>query len=126
MKKRLYLLLGYIGLVLGFVGAMVPLLPAFPFLVLAAFGFSRGSEKLHTWFLNTKLYKDNLESFLQGRGMTRTAKIRVILTVTVVMGIGIFMMRRIPWGQILLSVIWVGHVIGFVFGVKTVDAKAEE
>lgn len=120
MKKKIYLVLGFVGLALGFVGAIVPLLPAFPFLVMAAFGFSRGSEKLHTWFLNTKLYKDNLESFLQGRGMTRAAKLRVILTVTVVMGLGIFFMRRIPWGQALLALIWVGHVVGFVWGVKTV------
>ena len=120
MKKKFYLVLGFVGLALGCVGAIVPLLPAFPFLVMAAFGFSRGSEKLHTWFLNTKLYKDNLESFLQGRGMTRAAKLRVILTVTVVMGLGIFFMRRIPWGQALLALIWVGHVVGFVWGVKTV------
>ena len=120
MKKKFYLVLGFVGLALGFVGAIVPLLPAFPFLVMAAFGFSRGSEKLHTWFINTKLYKNNLESFLQGRGMTRAAKLRVILTVTVVMGLGIFFMRRIPWGQALLALIWVGHVVGFVWGVKTV------
>lgn len=120
MKKKFYLVLGFVGLALGFVGAIVPLLPASPFLVMAAFGFSRGSEKLHTWFLNTKLYKDNLESFLQGRGMTRAAKLRVILTVTVVMGLGIFFMRRIPWGQALLALIWVGHMVGFVWGVKTV------
>lgn len=119
MKKTFYLALGYIGLALGFVGAMVPLLPAFPFLVLAAFGFSRGNEKLHHWFINTKLYKNNLESFLAGRGMSKAAKIRVLLTVTVVMGIGIFMMRRIPLGQILLGIIWLGHVLGFVFKVKT-------
>ena len=120
MKKTAYLALGFIGLALGFVGAAVPLLPAFPFLVLAAFGFGRGSERLSRWFLNTALYRNNLESFLQGRGMTRAAKIRVILTVTLVMAIGIWFMRRIPWGQAALAVIWLGHVVGFVWGVKTV------
>ena len=78
LKKGLYMLLGCVGLALGAVGAVVPLLPAFPFLVLAAFGFARSSEKLHSWFLNTKLYKQNLESFLQGRGMTKRAKARVM------------------------------------------------
>lgn len=121
MKRTLYLLLGFVGLALGFVGAMVPILPAFLFLVLAAFGFSRGSERLNHWFINTSLYKNNLESFLHGKGMTRAAKVRVILTVTVVMGIGIYMMRRIPLGQIILGVVWLGHVLGFAFGVKTVS-----
>lgn len=120
MKKTLYLGLGFFGLAMGFVGAVVPLLPAFPFLVLAAFGFGRGSERLNAWFLGTRLYRDNLESFLQGRGMTRAAKLRVILTVTLVMGLGVWFMRRNPWGQVALGIIWLGHVVGFVFGVRTV------
>lgn len=118
--KVLYLFLGYLGLVLGFVGAIVPVLPAFPFLVLAAFGFSRGSDKLHTWFINTKLYKDNLKSFLEGRGMTVAAKIRVLTTISLVFLLGILFMGRIPWVQILLGVIWVGHILLFVFGIKTI------
>ncbi|NLW19763.1 MAG: DUF454 domain-containing protein [Clostridiales bacterium] len=120
MKKSLYLALGFLGLALGFVGAAVPLLPAFPFLVLAAFGFGRGSQRLHAWFINSALYRHNLEGFLKGRGMTRGAKRRVILTVTVVMGLGIWFMRNIPWAQALLGLIWLGHVVGFVWGVKTV------
>ena len=35
-KKILFIVLGCIGLGLGAVGAVVPLLPAFPFLLLAA------------------------------------------------------------------------------------------
>ena len=39
LKKAMYLALGFLGLALGAVGAVLPLLPAFPFLLLAAFGF---------------------------------------------------------------------------------------
>ncbi len=116
--------MGFLGLGLGFVGAMVPVLPAFPFLVLAAFGFSRGSEKLHTRFINSKLYKNNLESFLSGRGMTKAAKARVLLTISVVFIIGIIAVRRFPWIQALLGFIWLCHLIGFIFGIKTI--KEEE
>ena len=57
IKKLLYVILGCIGLALGAVGAVLPLLPAFPFLLLAAFCFAKSSEKLHRWFTGTKLYK---------------------------------------------------------------------
>ena len=40
IKKLLYVILGCIGLALGAVGAVLPLLPAFPFLLLAAFCFA--------------------------------------------------------------------------------------
>ena len=61
--KLFYVILGCIGLGLGAVGAAVPLLPAFPFLMLAAFCFARISRRLNDWFLSTRLYKNNLESF---------------------------------------------------------------
>ena len=48
------------GVGLGAVGAVVPLIPAFPFLLLAAVCFARSSEKLNNWFINTRLYKNNL------------------------------------------------------------------
>ena len=83
IKKLLYVILGCIGLALGAVGAVLPLLPAFPFLLLAAFCFAKSSEKLHRWFTGTKLYKNNLESYVKGQGMTWKTKIRIMITVTV-------------------------------------------
>lgn len=60
IKKIAYIVVGCIGVGLGAVGAVVPMLPAFPFLLLAAFCFGRSSEKLNNWFISTKLYKNNL------------------------------------------------------------------
>ena len=97
MKKLLYLAGGFIGLGLGALGAALPLLPAFPFLLLAAFCFARSSERLHRWFVGTRLYKENLESFVAGRGMTRRTKLRIMTLVTLTMAIGFAMMGRVPW-----------------------------
>lgn len=119
MKKILYIIVGCLGVALGAVGAVLPLLPAFPFLLLAAFCFARSSERLHNWFVNTKLYKKNLESYVQGRGMTWATKIRIMVTVTLLMSIGFLMMSRVPVGRIVLSVVWLFHLIYFIFGVKT-------
>ena len=71
LKKAVYVILGCIGVGLGAVGAVLPLLPSFPFLLLAAFCFARSSQRLNDWFIHTKLYKENLESYVQGKGMTR-------------------------------------------------------
>lgn len=91
-KKILYLALGILGLGLGALGVVLPLLPAFPFLMLAAFCFGRSSEKLDRWFKGTKLYQNNLETYVKGQGMTWKAKIRVMLTVTLLMLVGFLMM----------------------------------
>ncbi len=125
LKKTLYVTVGCIGLALGAVGAVIPLLPTVPFLLLAAFCFARSSERLHTWFIGTKLYQENLESYVAGKGMTRQTKIRIMVTVTLLMGFGFIMMHEVPVGRIVLAVVWVVHLLYFIFGVKTIPAPAE-
>ncbi len=124
IKKIVYLTLGIVGLVLGAVGAVVPLLPAFPFLLLAAVGFGKSSEKLDNWFKGTKLYKSNLETYVKGQGMTKATKIRVMITVTILMSIGFIMMKAVPVGQIILFFVWVFHLMYFAFRVKTLKPEA--
>ena len=79
LKKILYLAGGFVGLGLGALGAVLPLLPAFPFLLLAAFCFGKSSEQLDRWFCSTRLYKNNLESYVAGRGMTLRTKVRIMV-----------------------------------------------
>ncbi len=122
LKRIIYLTIGFIGLGIGAVGAVVPLLPSFPFLLLAAVGFSRSSERLDNWFKNTKLYKNNLETYVKGQGMTKKTKIKIMAIVTVLMSIGFIMMNAVPVGQIVLSVVWLCHILYFTFKVKTVKS----
>lgn len=124
MKKILYMILGCVGVGLGAVGVVVPMLPAFPFLMMAAFFFARSSEKLDRWFKSTGLYKDNLEDFVAGRGMTKKAKVRIMFTVTLLMSVGFIMMglKGIVTGCIVLGCVWAFHIIYFLFGIKTIPA----
>lgn len=123
IKKLVYIIIGCVGLGLGALGAVLPLLPAFPFLLLAAFCFGKSSERLHKWFVGTKLYKNNLESYVKGRGMTWKTKIRIMVIVTVTMTVGFIMMNAVPVGRIVLCAVWVFHVLYFVFKVKTIKPE---
>ena len=122
-KKVLYIILGCIGLGLGAVGAFVPMLPAFPFLMLAAFSFARSSKRLHTWFVNTKLYKNNLESYVAGRGMTRATKLRIMITITLLMAFGftVMLLKSLYIPCTILGCVWVFPILYFVFGVHTIQ-----
>ena len=128
IKKIFWIILGCIGVGLGAVGTVVPMLPAFPFLMLATVSFAKSSERLHTWFINTKLYKDNLEDYVAGRGMTKATKIRIMVTVTLLMSFGFFMMLRkalyVPC--MILGGVWLFHILYFALGVKTIPVPAAE
>ena len=124
MKKVLYSILGGIGVGMGAAGAVLPMLPSVPFLMLAAFCFARSSEKLDRWFRNTSLYRDNLADFAARRGMTRKAKLRILVAVTLLMGIGFVMMglKGIVTGCAVLGCVWVIHLVYVIFGIKTLPA----
>ncbi|MBR1561744.1 MAG: YbaN family protein [Ruminococcus sp.] len=124
IKKIIFITLGCICLALGTVGVVLPILPTVPFYLATAFCFANSSERLHNWFVNTGLYKKHLQSYVEKRGMLLKTKISIITTVTLLMGFGFFMMARkgiwVPC--IILAVVWVCHIIYFVFGVKTIKS----
>lgn len=130
MRRFIYIILGLIGLVLSVIGAILPILPAFPFVVLTAFAFGKSSDRLHNWFLETKLYKNNFKSLVKGRTMTVLAKIKIIASITISLSIGSYMLGRIsmvhliPFLRLILVIVWLGHFIYFVFRVETIS-KAE-
>lgn len=127
VKRVLFLALGFVGLGLGFVGAVLPLVPAFPFLLLAAYSFAHSSKRLDRWFRGTRLYRDNLEDFVSGRGMTGAARRRVMGAVTVVMAVGFALMARkglvVPCA--VLFAVWLGHMLFFAFGVRRREEGAD-
>ena len=125
IKRIATITLGCVSVGLGALGAVLPLLPAFPFLLLAAFCFGKSSERLHTWFAGTRLYRDNLESYVKGKGMTRKTKVRIMITVTLLMSVGFVMMHQVLVGRIVLGCVWVFHILYFTFAVKTIPISAD-
>ena len=126
--KLFFIILGFICLVLGTIGVFLPVLPTVPFYLVTAFAFAKSSERLHNWFVNIKLYKKNLESFVERKEMTLKTKLSILTTVTLVMGFGFLMMARkgiwIPC--IILALVWLCHIGYFMFRVKTEKTTEEE
>lgn len=128
IKRIVFAVLGVIFLGLGTVGVFLPILPTTPFYLLTLFFFANSSERLHRWFLGTKLYKKHLDSFVKKKGMLLSTKISIITTVTLLMGFGFFMMaRKAIWIPcIIIAIVWFLHILYFVFRVKTITKEETE
>lgn len=125
IKRLIFLILGMICLALGTVGVFLPILPTVPFYLATVFCFSQSSQKLHDWFIGTDLYKKHLKSFVEKKGMLLKTKLTIMTTVTLLMGFGFFMMaRKEIWiSCIILAIVWICHIIYFLFGVKTIKSQ---
>ena len=128
LKRLFFLILGCISLGVGCIGIALPILPTVPFLLLTVFCFANSSRKLHDWFVGTKLYKKNLESFVQKKGMTVRTKVGIIFPVTMLMGFGFFMMWRkaLAVPCVILAVVWACHTVYFLLGVRTIRETEQQ
>ena len=81
LKRIIFTVIGCVSLGIGCVGTVLPIIPTVPFFLLTVFCFANSSEKLHNWFVNTKMYKKHLDSFVKKKGMTVKTKVTILSSV---------------------------------------------
>ena len=93
-KKILFIIAGSVCLALGFIGMFVPVLPTTPLVLLAAFLFSRSSERLSSWIAQTPIYRAYVEPFKQSGGISLPRKMRILAISYSVMGLSAFLVQK--------------------------------
>ena len=99
MKIKIYILLilGHVFLLLGIVGAVLPLLPTTPFLLLAAYCYSKSSNKFHTFIINHKYFGPPINDWRRNG----VINLKVKILATIMLSLVIFL--RLPKLQIAFA-----------------------
>ena len=112
--KGLYNIAGGICVGLGILGAFLPLLPTTPFLLLAAFLFSKGSPRLHRWLMEHPTWgviiKDWNENRVIRPGVKKAATIMLVVFMAPALIFGTFpvvlKLISVGVGVVVLVMLW--------------------
>lgn len=126
MKKTMnvvWIILGWICVVVGAIGVVLPVLPTTPFLLVASFAFARGSKKFHNWLVNTNLYKNNLDDFVKNRAMTLKTKFTILLPATTMLIIAALLFASVHFRIFIVCLIIFKYVYFFT-KIKTIKVES--
>ena len=80
---------GVTSLGLGTVGIFLPLLPTVPFVLLAAFCFSRSSDRLHDWLVAHPIFGPSIEDWRRNGSISKRGKYLATLSIALVFGLSV-------------------------------------
>lgn len=113
-RKAILIFAGTVFVGLGVLGVFLPLLPTTVFLLLAAYCYSRSSERFHNWLLNNRLLGKYIRNYRSGRGISIRQKATTLVFLWVSIGFSIWLLSAAFWWTIFLLAVAVGvttHVL---------------
>lgn len=103
--RLLLLLSGWIAVVLATLGVVLPLLPTTPFLLLAAWCFSRSSPRFHHWLLYRSWFGGYIRHWQEHKGLPRKAKHRAVMVILVTFAVSLWLVKLIYIRLLLLVIL---------------------
>ncbi|MDK7736684.1 DUF454 family protein [Providencia stuartii] len=119
MKKGLLILIGWLAVILACLGVVLPVLPTTPFLLLAAWCFSRSSPRFHHWLLYRSWFGGYIRHWQTYKGLPKGAKPKAIAVILVTFTISIWVVN-FWWLKLGLFVLLCWLVI-FMYRLPVID-----
>lgn len=120
-KKTLFIFTGSLSLVLGIIGAFVPLMPTTVFLLITAYFYVRSSPKLYNWLIRHRIFGKYIENYRKYKEMPKRAKILAISMLWITIIVSSFILSNL-WISILLITVAVS-VTAYILSIKTLDER---
>jgi uncharacterized membrane protein YbaN (DUF454 family) len=100
LQRHLYLIGGITAFTLAMIGIVLPIMPTVPFLLLAAFCFSRSHPAWAARLFDHPRYGPAMRQWRDRRAISRKAKLSAVLAMAV--GVG-FTWWTVGWPWVLVS-----------------------
>ncbi len=95
MKKTLLIIAGFLSLILGGIGIVLPVLPTTPFVLLAATCFGSSSPVLYNRLRNNKYFGQYIEHYKSGTGISKAVKIQSLIFLWVMLFLSGYLIKNL-------------------------------
>ncbi|MEM6971647.1 MAG: YbaN family protein [Pseudomonadota bacterium] len=112
MTRLLWCIAGWGAFGLGALGAVLPLLPTVPFMLLAAFCFARGSERFHLWLTTHPRFGPAISDW-NASGVIRP-KAKRAAVIAIALGFGLSVALGVPGHVLAIQAVVLGAVLVFI------------
>lgn len=116
--KYLYLISGFLLVIIGVIGIFLPVLPTTIFLILASACFIKSSPQANEWLRNHKILGMYIKNYQDNSGLTVMSKVINITLLWLMICVSAFLFTDILYIRLLLFLIAVGVTIHLLM-VKT-------
>ena len=100
--RPVFLAIGFVCVGLGGLGAVLPLLPTTPFLLIALWAFSRSSDRFHHWLYTHPRFGSRLQAWNEHGVVPVKVKASAISAMLVSLGLMVFV-ARVKWPVLAVS-----------------------
>ena len=107
LVRRGLIVLGFICVGLGVIGLVVPMMPGVVFLGIAAWCFSKSSERFHEWLIHHKHLGPIVKAWETGEGFTRQLRRRILIILWVSLVISMIVVGK-PWVIAMITCVGIG------------------
>ncbi|MBS0496175.1 MAG: YbaN family protein [Proteobacteria bacterium] len=122
LVRVMYLGAGFLALFLAVLGAVLPVLPTTPFILLAAACFARGSEHFHRKLLENRIAGPIIREWTLYRSIPQRIKRWVYFLMTLSFGSSIWIVPEL-WQKVMLVVI--GSILaGYVWRIPVREVES--
>jgi hypothetical protein len=125
LKRRLLFIAGTLALTIGILGIVIPILPTTPFLLLAAACYIRSSQRFYNWLLNNRLLGVYIKNYIEGKGMSRRAKVFTVTLLWITIGLSIWFAAQSVVIRVILILVAAG-VTTYIIRIKAFQGEEKE
>ena len=124
LRRYMLIAVGWLATLLGLIGAVLPIMPTTPFLIVAAYCFSRASPRLHARLLSLRFFGPMLADWEQHRVIRTRAKVSASLAIALLMSYPVVLAQRELWLRLVVGLAGI-CVVCFIWSCRSEVPKLD-